>query len=372
MPRVVIAMSGGVDSSVASALLKEQGYEVIGMMLRLWSEPGSEAYNRCCTPDDMALARRIAAQLDIPFYAVDAKESFRETVVDYFISGYTQGITPNPCLICNRRIRWEFLLERALALGADYLATGHYARLRTADGGRRTAESGQRATGGGQIELLRGLDPHKDQSYVLHVLTQAKLAHAMFPLGDYTKPQVREMARKFDLPVAERADSQDLCFLGQGDYRDFLLRNAPEVANPGPIVTREGQQLGEHQGLAFYTIGQRKGLGIAAPQPLYVIQKDGENNALVVGTQAELGETELTTGPVNWIAGQAPPNPVKLGVKIRYKAREVSGVVTPREDGSVHIKFEEKLRDITPGQAAVFFDGEVCLGGGIIEVGRSE
>jgi tRNA-specific 2-thiouridylase len=176
-PKVVIAMSGGVDSSVAAALLKAQGYEVIGMMLRLWNEPGSEAYNRCCTPDDMALARRIAAQIEIPFYAIDAKDIFRDTVVDYFISGYTQGLTPNPCLICNQRIRWEFLLKRALALGADYLATGHYAQVRKAEGGR--------------LELLRGIDPNKDQSYVLHVLTQEKLAHAMFPLGEYTKPRVR-------------------------------------------------------------------------------------------------------------------------------------------------------------------------------------
>ena len=353
MKRVVIAMSGGVDSSVAAALLKEQGYDVIGMMLRLWSEPGSEADNRCCTPDDMALARRIAAQLEIPFYAVDAKEVFRETVVDYFVTGYAQGITPNPCLICNRRIRWEFLLNRALALGADYLATGHYAQVRKEDGGR--------------LELLRGIDPNKDQSYVLHVLDQEQLAHAMFPLGAYTKRQVREMALDFELPVAERSDSQDLCFLGQGDYRAFLLRNAPEVANPGPIVTRAGEKLGEHQGLAFYTIGQRKGLGIAAAHPLYVLEKDVKKNTLVVGPQAELGKAELSTGAVNWISGQAPENPIRASVKIRYKSNEIEGIVTPQTDGGSHVQFTENLRDITPGQAAVFYDGEVCLGGGIIE-----
>ena len=352
--RVVVAMSGGVDSSVAAALLKQQGYDVIGMMLRLWSEPGSEAHNRCCAPDDMALARRIAAQLDIPFYAVDAKDIFHDTVVEQFISDYAQGITPNPCLICNRRIRWGFLLNRALALGADYLATGHYAQVRKAEGGR--------------MKLLRGVDPTKDQSYALHVLNQEQLAHAMFPLGAYTKSQVREMARDFDLPVAERSDSQDLCFLGNGDYRDFLLRNAPEVADPGPMVTRDGEKLGEHQGLAFYTIGQRKGLGIAAPHPLYVIEKDGENNTLVVGPKEQLGRDELTTGAINWISGQPPQNPVRASVKIRYKAHEVEGLIAPRQDGSIHIQFSEKLRDITPGQAAVFYDGEVCLGGGIIAI----
>ena len=353
MIRVVIAMSGGVDSSVTAALLKQRGYDVIGMMMRLWSEPGSEATNRCCTPDDMALARRIAAQIDIPFYAIDAKDVFKDTVVDYFVSGYAQGITPNPCLICNRRIRWEFLLNRALALGADFLATGHYAQVQKGEGGR--------------MELLRGVDLNKDQSYVLHVLQQEQLARAMFPLGAYTKSRVREMARDFDLPVAERSDSQDLCFLGNGDYREFLLRNAPEVANPGSIVTRNGEILGEHQGLAFYTIGQRKGLGIAAPHPLYVLEKDGENNTLVVGPKEQLGRVELTTGAVNWISGQPPKNPISTSVKIRYKSREVAGIVTPLEDGGSSVKFTESLRDITPGQAAVFYDVEVCLGGGIIE-----
>jgi tRNA-uridine 2-sulfurtransferase len=351
--KVVIAMSGGVDSSVAAALLKEQGYDVIGMMLRLWSEPGSEAYNRCCTPDDMALARRIAAQLEVPFYAIDAKDVFRSTVVESFIDGYAQGITPNPCLICNRRIRWDFLLKRALALGADYLATGHYAQIRKAESGK--------------LELLRGVDPQKDQSYVLHVLKQEHLAQTRFPLGAYTKLQIREMARDFGLPVADRTDSQDLCFLGNGDYRDFLVRNAPEVVNPGPIKTRDGVQLGEHQGLAFYTIGQRKGLGIAAAHPLYVLEKASENNTLVVGPLEQLGNDELTTGEVNWVSGEPPQNPVQVSVKIRYKAREVIGFVTPQKDKSSHVKFSEPLRDITPGQAAVFFDGEVCLGGGIIQ-----
>jgi len=242
--RVVIAMSGGVDSSVAAALLKDAGYEVIGMMLRLWSEPGKAGSNRCCTPDAMALARRVAAQLDIPFYAVDAQETFRAIVVDYFISGYAQGITPNPCLMCNRHIRWEFLLQRAQALGAEYLATGHYARL------RRGAD--------GRYQLLRGVDPAKDQSYVLHVLDQQQLAHTLLPLGAYTKTQVRQLAADFNLPVAGRADSQDLCFLAGEDYRAFLARNTPEISQPGPIIDHQGRMRGEHRGLAHYTIGQRR------------------------------------------------------------------------------------------------------------------
>ena len=349
-------MSGGVDSSVAAALLKEQGYDVIGVMLRLWSEPGMEADNRCCTLDDRIVARGIAAQLDIPFHVFDAGDLFRETVVGNFISGYAQGRTPNPCLTCNRHIRWGFLLEKAQALGAKFLATGHYARKRSI---------------GGQYQLLRGVDPQKDQSYVLHVLNQKQLAHTLFPLGRYTKPRVRKLAHKFNLPVAARADSQDLCFVGHGDYRDFLRRNAPQVIRPGEIVTRSGKIVGEHQGMAFYTIGQRRGLGIASGQPLYVLEKDTVCNRLVVGPREQLGQDELITGRVNWISGQPPQNPTRVSVKIRYKSREVEGLVTPREDGGVHVQFDKNLRDITPGQAAVFYDDEICLGGGIIEREKS-
>lgn len=352
MPKVVIAMSGGVDSSVAAALLKQQGYDVIGMMLRLWSEPGKEDSNRCCTPDSMAQARRVAAKLDIPFYAIDAKDIFRKTVVDYFLEGYARAETPNPCLVCNRYIRWEFLFNHAKAMGADFMATGHYVRLKSEDG---------------RVKLLKGIDPAKDQSYVLHVLTQEKLSQALFPVGDYPKSEIRAMAEKMGLAVAKRPDSQDLCFLAGDDYRNFLGRNAPHINQPGKIVSREGQVLGEHSGLANYTIGQRKGLNLASPVPLYVLRKNAAENVLVVGAAEELGTQELLSVNVNWTGGEIPTGPFRAMVKSRYSAREAPGLVTPLDNGTkAAVRFDLPQRDITPGQAAVFYDGDQVLGGGII------
>ena len=350
--RVVVAMSGGVDSSVAAALLVQQGYDVVGMMLRLWSEPGKESSNRCCTPDAMAMARRVSAQLGIPFYAVDARKVFRDQVVQFFIDSYTQGDTPNPCLVCNRQVRWEFLLQRALALGASFMATGHYVRLQRDDQGH--------------ARLLKAIDPLKDQSYVLHVLGQEQLAHAIFPLGEYTKPQVRQLARDFGLPVAERAESQDLCFLADRDYRSFLQRNAPGIENPGAILTRDEKEVGRHQGLAFYTIGQRRGLGVPSMVPLYVLEKDIQSNALIVGPLEQLGKRMLRAGRLNWVSGEAPARSFRAQVKIRYKAQPAWAGVTLLPEGEAQVRFDEPLRDITPGQAAVFYDGDCVLGGGII------
>jgi len=358
--KVVVAMSGGVDSSVAAALLKQQGYDVVGMMLRLWSETGREDSNRCCTPDSMALARRVAAKLDFPFYVVDAKELFHSTVVQSFLDGYAQGVTPNPCLICNRQIKWGFLLNHALAIGADYLATGHYAKKHKSKDGR--------------WQLLRSTDHSKDQSYVLHVLTQEKLAKALFPVGEYSKPEIRNLAETFGLPTANRSESQDLCFLAGEDYREFLRCNAPEIGNPGPILTCDGKTLGEHQGLAYYTIGQRKGLGLASPIPLYVLAKDPATNRLIVGSEKELGSRQLIAKDIAWISGEDPKEPFRAEVKTRYTAKEAWAKITPLDVSqtggtftSLKVRFDKLQRDITPGQAAVFYDGDIVLGGGVIE-----
>jgi len=354
MIKVVVALSGGVDSSVAAALLKQQGYEVIGMMLRLWSETGKEDSNRCCTPDAMAMARRVAAILDIPFYVINAKEVFKETVVQYFLDGYARGETPNPCLICNKQIRWKFLLDHALALEADFMATGHYVRITSDEKGRK--------------QLLRAIDRSKDQSYVLHILNQEKLAKALFPIGDYPKSDIRKIAESFGLPTASRHDSQDLCFLAGEDYRNFLQRNAGELFNPGQIVSSSGDVLGEHTGLVNYTIGQRKGLPIASSVPLYVLRKNASTNTLVVGEQIELGFSELIANDVNWVSGEPFNQSFEAEVKIRYTAKEAAAHVTPLDHGTrVRIQFDAPQRDITAGQAAVFYCGEVLIGGGIIQ-----
>jgi tRNA-specific 2-thiouridylase len=352
--KVVVAMSGGVDSSVAAALLKQQGYEVIGMMLRLWSESGKEDSNRCCTPDAMGLARRVAAILDIPFYVIDAKDVFKETVVQYFLDGYARGDTPNPCLACNRQIRWRFLLDHALAFGADFMSTGHYARITTDDRGRK--------------QLLRALDRSKDQSYILHVLNQEKLSKALFPIGDYPKPKIRNIAESFGLPTASRHDSQDLCFLAGDDYRNFLKRNAAGLFIPGQTISRTGEVLGKHTGLVNYTIGQRKGLDVASSVPLYVLSKNASTNTLVVGEQVEQGLSELIANDVNWVSGEALNESFRAEVKIRYTAKEAVALVTPIENGSrVLVRFDTPQRDITAGQAAVFYQDEVLIGGGIIK-----
>jgi len=353
MAKVVVGMSGGVDSSVAAALLKQQGHEVTGMMLRLWSEPGREESNRCCTPDSMALARRVAAKLDIPFYVVDAKDIFYSTVVRAFLDGYASARTPNPCLVCNRLIRWGVLLEHALALGADYLATGHYVRVSTTEEGKR--------------QLLRAVDRSKDQSYVLHVLNQEKLSHSLFPIGVYSKEEIRKIAESLGLATARRPDSQDLCFLAGEDYRAFLQRNTPEILQAGPITTRGGEVLGRHNGLANYTIGQRKGLGFSQGSPLFVLEKDFATNTLVVGSENELGSRVLTATSVNWISGQVPVTPFRAEVKTRYTAKEAWAEVMPLDNGSrCQVQFDVPQRDITPGQAAVFYNDDVLIGGGTI------
>jgi tRNA-uridine 2-sulfurtransferase len=399
MARIVVAMSGGVDSSVAAALLKEQGHEVIGIMLRLWSEPGvieSEddgvervIQNKCCSLESVDDARRVARLLDMPFYLYNVEQEFRENIVESFYEDYVAGRTPNPCLTCNRHIRFTLLLKRALALDADYLATGHYVRV---DDHPIT----------GKRRLRRGIDPDKDQSYVLHVLNQHQLAHASFPLGGYTKPQVRAMAAERGLPVAAKAESQEICFVAQNDYRGFIDRYAatkrvamvgsgggsvasgPVLADdpgvptnaglisipmPGPIYDQQGILLGRHRGLAYYTIGQRKGLGITSREPLHVLKIDSAHNALVVGPATALDQREFLVGKMHYLTGEIPTEPFEAYVRVRYKANEQFALVTPLAGEQARVTLLHPQRAITPGQAAVFYggeDGDEVLCGGII------
>ncbi len=358
--RVVVAMSGGVDSSVAAALLVEAGYEVVGMMLRLWAEGGAENQaNRCCTPDQQADARRCAAILGIPFYVIDARAVFRQRIVDSFVEQHSQGQTPNPCLQCNRHIRFGHLLAQARAIGARFLATGHHARVMH--------------TQGHPSRLLRGKDRNKDQSYVLSVLNQEQLQQALFPIGEFSKAEIRQRAETLCLPSASKKDSQDLCFLA-GDYRDFLRRERPSLLRKGAIRHQDGQQLGEHQGLANYTIGQRRGLGIGGAAPLYVLALDQENNTLIVGEKAGLARRNFTARDVHWQSGSVPSKPRQLRVQIRYRASSHTAMVEPLMPGRFRLTLDEPLLAITPGQGAVFYDcdDERVLGGGIIEARRAE
>lgn len=347
--RTAVAMSGGVDSSVAAARLVQEGQDVFGIMLRLWSS-GPQQPNRCCSPADMDRARQVADQLDIPFYVLDVQDLFKAQIVDFFLDGYAKGLTPNPCIECNRTIRWEHLLNHALGLGATHLATGHYARVRH----------------NGEYILERAIDRSKDQSYVLSVLGQGQLKHALFPLGDWTKDRVREIARELDLPVASRPESQDLCFVGRQDYREFLLDQGHEMPR-GPIQTSQGESLGQHNGLAGYTIGQRRGIGVAADEPLYVIEKRPATNTLVVGPRDQLGRSKFRIDRVNWTSSRTPDGPLDATVQVRYRAPEVRAVCSPAGDGQWQIELEEPLPDITPGQSAVLYAAERVLGSGIIQ-----
>lgn len=350
--RVAVGMSGGVDSSLAAALLKKSGYEVIGVMLRLWSESGREGSNRCCTPDAIAMARRVASRLDIPFYVVDAKSPFQSIVVEYFLDTYGAGATPNPCLECNKLIRWGVLREHAHALGADLLATGHYARVRH--------------NSDGSAELLKAVDAAKDQSYVLHVLSQEQLRSTLLPVGELTKSQVREAARNLGLPSAGRPDSQDLCFLGGRDYRDFIRSHRPEMMHAGQMVGEGGDVVGSHEGLAGYTLGQRRGLGVVGSKPLFVVRKDVVRNRITLGPASSRYHAYLNTGVVNWLAGDLSAASFRADVKIRYSAQAAPAAVSIGPDGTSRVEFDEPQLDVTPGQAAVFYSGEKVLGGGRI------
>jgi len=358
--RVIVALSGGVDSSTAAALLVQQGYEVSGVMMRLWAThyQGEFPVNRCCSPAAMEDARKVCALLGIPFYVLNLEAEFKSLVVDYFCDSYALGRTPNPCLACNREIKFKALLRWVLASGAEYLATGHYARIRLHNG---------------EYQLLKGVDKSKDQSYVLYMLGQEELPHLLFPVGEYTKRQVRAIAAKYNLPTADRVESQDVCFVYDGDYRDFVAQQRPETMRPGPILDLQGRVLGEHRGVAFYTIGQRQGLGIAAAHPLYVLEIDCARNALIVGPRTALLCAELLAEEVSFVSGRYPAHPVSVTAKIRYKAKEAPATLIPMPGRRARLIFSEPQPAITPGQGVVFYQGDIVLGGGIIaSAGRSE
>jgi tRNA-uridine 2-sulfurtransferase len=355
-------MSGGVDSSVAAALLVEQGYDVSGLMVHLWAEEE----NACCSPQAIEDARRVAAGLGIPFELLDYREAFKARVVDYFVAEYSRGRTPNPCLACNRWIRFGRLLDEACRLGARYLATGHYARVERGDANLASQSKAGSARAGGAYRLRMGVDRQKDQSYVLYRLGQQELARVLFPLGVYTKSQVRHMALERGLPVADREESMEICFVADDDYRRFLQEQAPHAIRPGPILDLAGQELGRHRGLPFYTVGQRRGLGIPAAEALYVLRLDVERNALIVGPASQLGRRHLVAEQVSYVSGQPPAAPVAVQAKIRSQATLAEATWTPREAECAEVEFTTPLRDITPGQAVVAYQGDLLLGGGLI------
>ena len=350
--RVVVAMSGGVDSSVAAALLKQQGYEVIGLTMHHWNtcakeSPGESSQSNLAVSE----AKKVAEQLQIPFYSVNFETDFRQQVITRFCSDYFSGRTPNPCAVCNKKIKFGLLLEKALELGADYLATGHYV---------------SRAEEAGQLFIRKGADRHKDQSYFLFSLNQKQLARCLFPLGEFTKQQVREQATRFGLQIGEKDESQDICFIPDGDYIGFLEQEPDFKPLAGEIVHVSGEVLGHHQGIYRYTIGQRKGLGIGWSEPLFVIGIDAAKKQVIVGEKQYLNRTEMTVEQCCWSI-TPPTEPFSPHCRIRYRHSEAAATVEPLSDSAVKVTFAQPQFGITPGQAAVFYQGDLVVGGGWIQ-----
>ncbi len=355
--RVLVGMSGGVDSSVAAYILKEQGYEVIGVTMQIWPDMDDEVREReggCCSLSAVDDARRVANQLGIPYYVMNFKEVFERKVIDYFVDEYLKGRTPNPCIACNRYIKFEEFIRKAHSLDAYYVATGHYARI-------------VRDEKLGRFLLKRSADAGKDQTYALYSMTQYQLQHTLMPLGDYTKEEIRNIAEGIGLTVARKPDSQEICFVDDNDYGKFIEERMPGKVKPGYFVDTEGNILGRHKGIVHYTIGQRKGLGIALGKPMYVVDIDAENDIVVLGDNEDVFSQEMIVEDLNFIMIDKLEKPLDVAVKIRYTAPEARATIMPLGDGLVKVCFEEPQRAITPGQAAVFYDGDNVIGGGIIK-----
>ena len=352
MSRVVVGMSGGVDSSVAAWLLKEQGYDVIGVTMQIWQDEDAcsvEENGGCCGLSAVEDARRVAAVLDIPYYVMNFKDEFRNQVIDYFNAEYLNGRTPNPCIACNRYVKWEALLNRSLSIGAEYIATGHYARIEQLENGR--------------YALRRASVPGKDQTYALYNLTQEQLKRTLMPDGDYSKEQIRRFAAELGLQVADKPDSQDICFVPDGDYASFIEKTTGKKIPGGNFVTPEGKILGRHRGIIHYTVGQRKGLGLALGYPAFVLEIRPETNEVVIGTYEESLTRVLKADQLNFMAVSDLKEPRRVFAKIRYNHKGAWCTVEKTGEDEITCVFEEPIRAVTPGQAVVLYDGEYVLGG---------
>ncbi len=355
--KVMLGMSGGVDSSVAAAILLRQGYEVIGVTLQIWQDMDEEAKKSeggCCSLSAVDDARRVANKLGIPYYVLNFKDIFNKTVIEYFMEEYFKGRTPNPCIACNRHVKWQAMLDKAVAMGIDYIATGHYAKV-------------VKDSASGRYILKKSVTDRKDQTYALYNLTQEQLSRTLMPVGDYSKEQIREIAKEIGLSVATKPDSQEICFISDNDYGRFLSENSSSKIIPGKFVDTNGKVLGTHKGIVHYTVGQRKGLGIAFGKPMFVVALDAENNRVILGEDSEVFADTLTASDLNFISMEGPYDGMRVSAKIRYSAKESPATIWLMGEKQVRVVFDTPQRAITPGQSVVFYDGDVVVGGGTID-----